>query len=548
MAYLKNVLSRKQTPQSQPIPGTAQGPNSAGGYTWHVDDWTRLNRFLILGCEGGSYYASAQKLALENAQAVIRCLAADGPRTVRTVVEVSEAGRAPKQDPALFALALATTDHADPATRREALAALPRVCRIGTHLFQFAAHVDGMRGWGRGLRSAVAAWYAREPGEVAFQAVKYQQRDGWSHRDLLRLAHPQADPDSSLQTVYHWITRGWETVPAELPADASLRLVWAWERAKRAESVAEIVALVREHRLPREAVPTQWLTHAEVWDALLDDMPMMALIRNLATLTRVGVVAPGSDGTHRVLAQLRDEKRLRAARVHPIVVLGALGTYRQGRGVRGQGVWTPVQAVVDALDAAFYAAFGSVESTGKRWLLALDVSGSMGCGQIGGMPGVSPRVGSAAMAMVTARREADYTIVGFTSGSGGLGGRWGGGTPGLTPIPISPRQRLDDVVQAVGALPMGGTDCALPMLWAMQQRVAADVFVVYTDNETWAGDIHPMQALREYRDRMGIPAKLIVVGMLANPFTIADPNDAGMLDVVGFDTAAPAVMADFAKG
>ena len=41
---------------------------------------------------------------------------------------------------------------------------------------------------------------------------------------------------------------------------------------------------------------------------------------------------------------------------------------------------------------------------------------------------------------------------------------------------------------------------------------------------------------------------LIVVGMLANPFTIADPTDAGMMDVVGFDTAAPAVMADFARG
>jgi 60 kDa SS-A/Ro ribonucleoprotein len=44
------------------------------------------------------------------------------------------------------------------------------------------------------------------------------------------------------------------------------------------------------------------------------------------------------------------------------------------------------------------------------------------------------------------------------------------------------------------------------------------------------------------------PARLIVVAMLANPFSIADPEDAGMLDVVGFDTATPAVMADFALG
>jgi 60 kDa SS-A/Ro ribonucleoprotein len=46
--------------------------------------------------------------------------------------------------------------------------------------------------------------------------------------------------------------------------------------------------------------------------------------------------------------------------------------------------------------------------------------------------------------------------------------------------------------------------------------------------------------------KTGISAKLIVVGMVSNGFSIADPADAGMLDVVGFDTAAPAFMADFA--
>jgi 60 kDa SS-A/Ro ribonucleoprotein len=46
----------------------------------------------------------------------------------------------------------------------------------------------------------------------------------------------------------------------------------------------------------------------------------------------------------------------------------------------------------------------------------------------------------------------------------------------------------------------------------------------------------------------GIAAKLIVVGMLSNGFTIADPNDGGMMDVVGFDTATPQVMNDFVRG
>ena len=74
-----------------------------------------------------------------------------------------------------------------------------------------------------------------------------------------------------------------------------------------------------------------------------------------------------------------------------------------------------------------------------------------------------------------------------------------------------------------------------------------DVFVVLTDSETWANPyIHPAQALREYREWSGIPAKLIVVGMVSSGFSVADPNDAGTLDVVGFDTAAPQLMAQFA--
>src|SRR5262249_14591993 len=97
------------------------------------------------------------------------------------------------------------------------------------------------------------------------------------------------------------------------------------------------------------------------------------------------------------------------------------------------------------------------------------------------------------------------------------------------------------------ALPMGGTDCALPVLYALARNIPVDVFVVLTDSETWAGGIHPSQALRRYRERTGIPAKLIVVGMVSNGFSIADPNDPGMFDVVGFDSATPQVMADFAR-
>src|SRR4051812_30364949 len=57
MKYSKHINIQK-TSQSDQIPGSDQVMNNAGGFSFQVDDWTNLDRFLILGTEGGSYYAS----------------------------------------------------------------------------------------------------------------------------------------------------------------------------------------------------------------------------------------------------------------------------------------------------------------------------------------------------------------------------------------------------------------------------------------------------------------------------------------------------------
>lgn len=551
MSYLSRI-TRRATPQSEPLPG--QVPDSAGGYAYEVDDWTRLRRFLILGSEGGSYYADEHTLTRENAAAVERAIAADGPRAVGEIVAVSQAGRAPKNDPALFALAMAA-GIGDDLTRRAALGALPQVARTGTHLFAFATFVERFRGWGRSLRRAVGRWYTgQDPERLAYQAVKYRRRDGVTHRDLLRLAHPARQVSARNPTLeltdtharlFEWIVRGGD-------ADGLPRIVEGFTRAQAARTAADAAALVREYGLPREAMNSEHLTSPEVWEALLEDMPMTALVRNLATMTRVGLLEPGAVATQRVVDQLADRDRLRRARVHPIALLSALRTYQAGRGIRGRHVWNPVAQVVDALDAAFYASFEAVEPAGRRVMLALDVSGSMTCGMVAGVPGLTPRDASAALALVTAATEPAYEIVGFYAARGGWStGRSryrGWGEDGISPLPISPRERLDDVVRTVDGLPFGATDCALPMLYARAQEREVDAFVIYTDSETWFGDVHPAQALRDYRRSSGIDASLVVVGMVSNGFSIADPDDPGMLDVVGFDTATPQLISEFARG
>lgn len=528
-----------------------------GGVAFAVDNWTRLARFMVLGSEGGTFYVGERELTADNARVVTACLNEDPARTVAQIVAVSESGRAPKQEPALFALALAAA-HPDPAARVEALAVLPCVCRTGTHLFHFAAYVASLRGWGRGLRRAIANWYGALPlDDLAYQALKYRQRDGWTHADLLRLSHPKA-ADAGRNALYKWIVDGdllpelAETAPtahAQLTAFADLAQLAAGETIDP-DLGTRAAEIIRSARLPREAVPTPLLTSMDVWAALLDDMPITAMIRNIGVMSKVRLLTHGSDAARLVLARLADTDRLRKARVHPLAVLAALKVYAQGHGERSKATWTPVPAVVDALDAAFYSSFGNVTPTGKRIRLALDVSSSMDGARIAGLPFLSAREASACMALVTAAVEPNHEFVAYSDK--------------LVPVAISPRQRLDDVVKTLKAIPMGGTFCALPVIDALKAKTPIDAFISYTDSETWDASnrcvsrpwgwtdqapAKPMAAyLTDYRHTTGVPARSIVVATSATDLSLADPNDAHSLDVAGFDTAAPRVLSDFVAG
>ena len=388
--------------------------------------------------------------------------------------------------------------------------------------------------------------------QLTYELVKYQSRNGWANRDALRLAHASFGPDH--QSAIRWAIGASPTVERTVvrrnAADKTFRygplpaIIAAFEEAKTADR-KRLIHLILEAGLTREMVPSAALNDPDVWAALLSQMPLTALVRNLGKMTAVGLLAPLSDGTRIACAYLADGVRLRASRVHPLVLLNALQVYRAGHGDKGALTWSPVAAILDALDSAFYDAFGNVAPTNKRLLLALDVSGSMQSPIAG--TGLTCREAVAALALVTARVEPQHALVAF-SNTGRHPSPWAGYMSGLTELAISPQQRLDDVVEAMGRIPFGGTDCALPMIYAQERGLNVDAFCLYTDNETWAGDIHPSQALRAYRRTHQPEAKLVVTAMTSTGFSIADPADPGMLDVVGFDLATPQAVSAFIAG
>ena len=521
MDYSQHINIR-QTPQTSPILGEDQVKNNAGGYGYAVDDWSRLQRFLILGTEGGTYYVHEHKLTLANAKVVERCIRADGRRTVDLIVAISDGGRAPKNDPALFALAMATS-FGDTATRKQAWYALQKVARTGTHFFTFCGYrKNSFGGFNRLGKQGIGRWMQRQQvNDLGYQMAKYQHRNGWTWRDVLRLARPR--PDGIHDRLFEWACRG--TLHPDLPS-----FIRGLKAIQTAASSQDAAAIVSEYHLTREMIPTKFLDKPQVWRALLPNTPITALMRNLGNLTRIGVIKPLADDTEAICQQLTHREALKRARIHPLVLLMALKTYSSGHGMRGQGKWEPVAQIVEALETALPMTFDFVEPTGKRFYVGLDVSGSMGWPS--SLMGISCAEAGAMLALTTAKTEQHYVIRGFSDGMCDLG--------------ITRQDSFCDAIDKTRSHTSGATDCALPMIHALDTGIPIDLFLIITDNETWYGSIHPMQALREYRRKTGIPAKLCVLAMTANKVSIADPQDGGCLDIVGLDTSVPTVLADFA--
>jgi 60 kDa SS-A/Ro ribonucleoprotein len=540
------VLTTPSTQREQDRPDQVR--NNAGGFVFTVGDRTRLERFLILGTAGGTYYATERDLTKQNYQFLIDLIARYEVLVWQTIKEISQSGRAYRNSPAIFALALLFKYGKikdGPQTREEYTAKnlLPFVCRTSTHLFEFIRYVNALGGWSRSLRAAVAAWYENKSTEgLAYQVVKYRQRDGYTHTDAMRLSHPRnIDP----------VVGNFVLGKTGLVCDGrdELDIIRGFISVQESSDVRQILSILDQpygRGLPWEAIPTQFLKSAEVWKSLFynGQVTGQALVRNITRLARIGAFNDMVFARDYAI-RLTDEDMIAKTRLHPIQYLLAAVVHTSGQFNRGRGSglltwasidrhmdWTPSAVITDALNDGFYLAFKYTQPANKRTMVSLDVSASMSSAA-SGLDLTCAQLG-AAMAMSIARGEPYYLVNCFSSK--------------LKELPITPNMTFAEVMRITSNLNFGSTDCSLPILEATKNKIEVDTFFVFTDNETWAGQIHPYQALQTYRQKSGIAARLVVAAATATEFSIADPTDSGMLDLAGGDANMPKIVADFSAG
>jgi 60 kDa SS-A/Ro ribonucleoprotein len=524
---MKQYLKYLSPPQTKPIPGKNMVKNNAGGYSFEISDIERLKRFLLLGTDGGTYYVSEEKLTADNASFVIDFIKRDSEKVFDTLKEIADAGRAPKYNTILFVFALLLT-FGDKATLKRAYPALAQLCYTPSQLFSLLTFLKPLRGWSRGLRTAVGNWYLdRDNVRLAYQLVKYRQRAGYDHKDVLRLCHVKctdAEKNNILKYAVGKLSAPSELLPSQINCFEGLSKLP--EECWKGQGLIYTLESIKVNRLTWEMIPTERLNNPEVLTALVDEMPPTALMRNLNRFAYTGLTNGQNDLVMKICDKLKDVEKLKLNKVHPVNVITSLMTYKQGHGDKGNKTWEVNQHILDALHDCYKLAMQTIEPTGKHILVGVDISGSMTT-EVSGM-----KMSCAQLGMILAHTmlitEPRVDAICFDS------------LP--SPYPFGKRHSLDTILNET---PSGGsTDCAIPLGWAIQQNLPVDAIVILTDNETWAGKSHSAKVLEVLR-RTRPNVKIIEIAMIAGCYSSFENNDPNILRIVGFDATVLTLMQEF---
>ncbi len=508
------------------LPGEKMVKNNAGGFVYEISDKERLERFLILGSDWGTYYVSEKELTLKNAEFVIDYIKRDSHAVYLTLAEIAIEGRAPKYNTILFVYAL-LMKFGNKFTKKECYKGIKDICYTPTQLFQLLTYLKPLRGWSRGLRTGVANWYlSRDNDKLSYQLIKYRSRSGYTHKDVIRLCHPKVTDPIKHNIIKYAI--GYATEIESLPQIAAFELLQGASKEQWVAPKLQIMLdLMINNRLTWEMIPTEQLNNPAVLDVLIDHMPPTALMRNLNRFAYNDMTKDYNIVTKRICDKLHDKEQLKLNKVHPINVVNSMLTYSTGKGDKGNKTWVPNQHILDALHDTYSLAMDTLEPTLKSILVGIDISGSMHS-QVGNMQMQACQVASV-LAHTISKTEPDCDIMCFDTEP--------------KPYPFGKRSSLDEVLkhQFCG----GGTDCGVPIGYAVLNKKPYDAIIILTDNETWAGNVHAKKALEIQRRQTGKQTKIVEICLVSEPYSQFPQDDKNVLRIVGFDASVITIMQEF---
>lgn len=331
---------------------------------------------------------------------------------------------------------------------------------------------NGVGGLG-GVAQECVQNYLRHLSE--YHALKYGSKNskGITLKDILKMAHPSPTTKSDIQDLEHerlrngaqrelfgWLVNGWKEI-GEKPSPSNPK-IWALEKLKRSGSQKEIISLIKEYKLPLEAVvPALTKTSTAIWEAILKDLPYMATLRELNTMNRHGAFE-SKEMVDLVAKRLSDPEAVKRSKQFPFAFTNAMDYFEGTQ-----------QKIREALTDALELSFTNMPEIPGRTCVSNDISSSMDMK-------VSDKAKARAcdiagiFAAATFKKCEDSLIVPFDDTA----------HPDLARV--SKRDSVMSIAKHIAQL-RGGTNLGAPVEYLMRANHKVDTFIMLTDNEDWAG-------------------------------------------------------------
>jgi 60 kDa SS-A/Ro ribonucleoprotein len=425
---------------------------------------------LLCNTLGNTFYVSSEQLMQETEQIHDAILAADPEFAAKAFVFARNEG---------FMRLQPTWGLAKLAGVRPDLfeQVFDRVILIPSDLQDFFTILKSMgRGQGgRTIKRTVSRWLNEKLSE--YWVIKYNGRGrGFSLGDIIRTVHPKPASEK-LSALFKYAVHG-EYDAEMLPQVAAL------ETLKRAQTPEERARLIMEGRLPHEVVTGVGGLDKECWRAIVPQLPFMALLRNLNTLARHGVLDEFKDY---ITAKLTDIDALGKSKVFPFQFLKAF-----------QQVETPW--VKDVLRQAVEITVNNIPEIPGKTAIFLDVSASM---------------------------QGDYLLIGSVFAialykrAGGNAIFWTFDTEVYEQQP----SLIDSVLsQAEKIKARGGTNTGAPVRRLTTKRLHVDNIIIVTDEQQNTGSPF-YSALADYRRRVNPTTRAFIIDVSPYRSAMVPPSD-----------------------
>ena len=489
----------------------ADARNEAGGLAYSLTPKQALAQYATTGCINGTYYATAD----EQLAKVIELARLVEPEFVARVALYTRSKGNMKDTPALLVALLSVLSPGLMAEVFDRVIDTPKVLRTFVQIMR--SGVTGRKSLGTLPKRLVLNWIESRTDEQLFRGSVGNDP---SLADVIRMVHPK--PATAARAALFGYLVGKPYDAAALP-----ELVKAFEAFKANPSKFS------GSDLP--AVPMDMLTslplNRQHWAALARKASWQTLRMNLNTFTRHGVFE-SDEAITEAASRLRDKQAISTARVFPYQLMAAF--VNAANAVPGP--------LTLALQDAMEIAIGNVPAVnGKVWVFP-DVSGSMHSPITGQRKGSSTKVRcidvAALVAAAVLRKNPNAGVLPFSTE--------------VVDVTLNPRDSVMTNAQRMASLPSGGTNCSAALAWLNARKLAGDLLIYVSDNESWMdsgglqGVRRSTETLSQWQEfkRRSPDAKLVCLDVQPHGTTPA-PDRSDILNIGGFSDSVFSVIAEF---